>query len=282
MKILYFMGILVLLSPVVAAQEFHTYSIRADVSEKGVYEVVEITLSGISELSYVVEGDIDKVSPVSSDGEIVHSVERGTQSFVVVSNLSGKEHLKLSFFTNAPLNRQNGEVEALFKLRFPVDVEKFSLLVVLPEHALPVSTEDGFSMFPSPDKQFIEGNNRYNVLWERDTMKAGDEIVYSITYTLPRKSYLPYLLAFFVFLGAVFWLFYVTKRKRELFLRGLGKEERKIVELLMKSKEGYQHELREEIGVSKVKMTRVVQKLEEKGLIEKTPVGKRNKLTLKI
>ncbi|MFQ6137313.1 MAG: helix-turn-helix transcriptional regulator [Candidatus Hydrothermarchaeales archaeon] len=281
MKILYLVILFILLSPPATAQEFHTYSIKADITGDAVYEEVEITFSGMSDLTYVVEGNIDYVSPTSKDGEIAYSVQKGPQSYVVVSNLSGKGHLKLSFSTSAPLLRKDGETEALFKLRFPVNVGDFSLAAVLPEHALPISTEDGYSIFPTPDRQFIEGN-RYHILWERNNLKAGDEVTYSVAYGLPKRSYFPYLISLAILLGALSSIYYMRRRKRDLFLRGLGKDERKVIELLLERKEAYQREIREEIGVSKVKMTRIVQRLEEKGLIEKEKHGKRNRLILKI
>ncbi|MFQ5887550.1 MAG: helix-turn-helix transcriptional regulator, partial [Candidatus Hydrothermarchaeales archaeon] len=123
---------------------------------------------------------------------------------------------------------------------------------------------------------------RYHILWERNNFKAGDEVTYSIAYALPKRSYFPYLISLVILLGALSSIYYMKRRKRDLFLRGLGKGERKVIELLLERKEAYQHEIQEEIGVSKVKMTRIVQKLEEKGLIEKKKLGKRNLLSLKI
>ncbi|MHA2220335.1 MAG: hypothetical protein ACXACY_31035, partial [Candidatus Hodarchaeales archaeon] len=70
MKVLYLSLILFLLFfPVVSGQEFQSYSVRADVVEDGVFEDVEITFSGISELSYVVEGKVEEVFVASGDGE---------------------------------------------------------------------------------------------------------------------------------------------------------------------------------------------------------------------
>jgi hypothetical protein len=189
--------------------------------------------------------------------------------------------LKLLFFTNAPLFRRNGEAEAFFKLRFPVDVDDFSFQVILPENALPVSSDYDFSIFPTPDKQFT-GDNRYNVLWRRSNLSGNDELTFSITYSFPKRSLVPYLFVFFILIVALIWLFYSNKKKRELFLRGLGVTERMVMELLFERKETFQHELRGEIGVSKVKMTRIVQKLDDKGLIEKEQLGRKNKISLKI
>ncbi|MFQ5975480.1 MAG: MarR family transcriptional regulator [Candidatus Hydrothermarchaeales archaeon] len=281
MRILYLLIIFILLFPPVTAQEFHTYSIKADITGETVQEEVELTLSGMSDLTYVVDGNIDQISPTSNDGKIEYEVQQGPQSYVVISNLSDKGHLKLSFSTGAPLSRKDGEMEALFKLRFPVSVGDFSLQVILPDHSLPISTEDGYSIFPTPDSQSIEGN-RYHIQWGGNNFKAGDEVTYSVAYSVPQRSYFPYLISLVILVGTILSIYYMRGRKRDLFLKGLGKDERKVMELLLERKEAYQHEILEEIGVSKVKMTRIVQKLEEKGLIEKKKLGKRNKLTLKI
>jgi len=68
----------------VAGQEFHTYSIEADIIGDTVNERVEITFSEISNLTYVVDGYFDSVKPTSKDGEIVYSVVKGSQSYIVV------------------------------------------------------------------------------------------------------------------------------------------------------------------------------------------------------
>ncbi len=282
MRILYFLLFFILLSPPAVAQEFRSYNIKANIEGEVVHEEVEIELSRMSDLTYVVDGSIGDISPFSRDGEIVYSINEGPQSYVVISNLSGKNHLKLSFSTSAPIHRKGRDIsEALFKLRFPADVEKFSLMVVLPEHTLPISTEDGYSIFPTPTRHFIE-DDRSHVLWERNNLKAEDEVLFSVEYGLPKKTYLPYLISLLILIGAISSLFYMKKRKRDLFLKGLGKSERQVIEALLERKEAYQHEIREEMGVSKVKMTRTVQRLEEKGLIEKKKEGKRNKLILTI
>ena len=160
-------------------------------------------------------------------------------------------------------------------------MDEFSLTVILPDHALPVSTEDGYSIFPTPNRQFIE-KDRYHILWKTNDLKSGDEITYSAVYVEPKRSYFPYLISLVILLGALYSIYYSKKKKKDLILKGLSKDERKVIKLLFEQKEAYQSEIREKIGVSKVKMTRVVQKLEEKGLLKIEKLGKKNKIFLKI
>lgn len=282
MKPIYFLLIILAFSPCLAhAQEFRTYSIELDVAGKTVHHAVEVTFSNLSELTYVVERDIEDVSVSSRNGEVVYSHEKDVNSRIVISDLSGKEHIKIKFSSASPLLERGDETEVLFKLRSPIDVERFSLRVALPENTLPTSTRDGYSTFPTPDKQFI-GDGRYHIIWERMNLEAGDELIFYIDYSTPKKSYLPYLLSVLILLGALLVVYQMQRRKREMLFRGLSRDEREVVEFMLAGKERYQHEIQKELGLSKVKMTRVMQKLEEKGLIAKEKHGKRNKLFLKI
>lgn len=60
----------------------------------------------------------------------------------------------------------------------------------------------------------------------------------------------------------------------------LDEEEEKIINILMKEKEILQSELMERLNVNKVKMTRLLKKLEEKNFIFKKKVGMNNVVVL--
>jgi uncharacterized membrane protein len=272
--------LIVLLSPsLVVAQEFDTYSIKAEVSQDIVVEEVEITFSNISELSYTVGGSIEDLQVHSRDGSVSFNLEKGPHSYLVVSGLSGKGHLRLTFKTDAPLLRRDDGSEALFKVRYPLDVKNFSLRLTLPENTIPTSTRDAYSIFPSPTEMFIE-EGRYNIVWERQGIAKGEELTFTASFSPPRKSLVPYILVSMMLVISTAGLLVYRRKKEELFMKGLDVDERRVVRLLKAGKED-QKEVQEELGFSKVKMTRVVQKLEGKGLIGKEKVGRRNKLFLK-
>jgi hypothetical protein len=65
-------------------------------------------------------------------------------------------------------------------------------------------------------------------------------------------------------------------------LKILPQDERKIVELLLKEKKMEQIYLVAESGLSKVKVSRLLAKLEQRGVIEKKPLGNTNLIKLKI
>lgn len=70
-------------------------------------------------------------------------------------------------------------------------------------------------------------------------------------------------------------------RKKRLDLSGLGSEERKVVGILKRENGAFfQKSVMEELECGKVKMTRLVDKLEAKGLVERKRRGMNNILVL--
>lgn len=69
--------------------------------------------------------------------------------------------------------------------------------------------------------------------------------------------------------------------KKKLDLSGLDFEEKKVIEILKREKGAFfQKSVMEELGCGKVKMTRLVDKLEAKGLVERKRRGMNNILVL--
>jgi len=74
----------------------------------------------------------------------------------------------------------------------------------------------------------------------------------------------------------------VKERKKKLNLSNLDKEEKKVVDLLLKeNKAMFQSDLMEKLEIGKVKTTRLLDKLEAKQLIERKRRGMNNIVVLK-
>ncbi|MFH1404374.1 MAG: hypothetical protein ABIH11_08915 [Candidatus Altiarchaeota archaeon] len=74
----------------------------------------------------------------------------------------------------------------------------------------------------------------------------------------------------------------VSKQQLHRILKVLPEEERVIIGLLVDEKKMEQTYLVAESGLSKVKVSRVLSKLEQRGIIEKKPLGNTNLVKLKI
>lgn len=74
----------------------------------------------------------------------------------------------------------------------------------------------------------------------------------------------------------------VEKKRKKIDLNKLDKDEKKIVELLSKENGGmFQADLKEKLTIGKVKMTRLLDKLEAKQIIERKRRGMNNIVILK-
>lgn len=74
----------------------------------------------------------------------------------------------------------------------------------------------------------------------------------------------------------------VSQRQAITMLKVLPEDERKIVEILLNERKIEQMYLVAESGLSKVKVSRVLIKLEQRGIIDKKPLGNTNLIKLKI
>jgi len=82
--------------------------------------------------------------------------------------------------------------------------------------------------------------------------------------------------------GLLFWIYFTRETKRFVLPKGLDANERKILEFIsQKGGAVIQSELVSEFGFSKAKVSRLVDKLELKGLVERRRRGLVNLVVLK-
>ena len=74
----------------------------------------------------------------------------------------------------------------------------------------------------------------------------------------------------------------ITHKQAHDMLKVLPADERMIIEVLLKEKKIEQMYLVAESGLSKVKVSRLLAKLEQRGVIEKKPLGNTNLIKLRI
>lgn len=73
----------------------------------------------------------------------------------------------------------------------------------------------------------------------------------------------------------------IKEKKKKIDLSKLDKDEKRVVELLMKEKAMFQKDLMEKLEIGKVKTTRLLDKLEAKQILERKRRGMMNLVVLK-
>ncbi len=74
----------------------------------------------------------------------------------------------------------------------------------------------------------------------------------------------------------------ISQKQLHRLLKVLPEEERAIIELLVKEGKMEQTYIVTESGLSKVKVSRVIARLQQRGIIEKKPLGNTNLIKLKV
>lgn len=148
-----------------------------------------------------------------------------------------------------------------------------SVKVILPEGAI------------LPEKYFIhpEGyslsTNGRNIILSWDKM-GSKEIL--IPYTEKSSKFYLWLIPLPFLLGAFIWFIYSRKEKKD-FSKNLFREEKEIVNYLLKKKDNscWTKEISKDLGIPKVRLSRKLRNLVEKEIIIKETHGNENKITLR-
>ncbi len=104
--------------------------------------------------------------------------------------------------------------------------------------------------------------------------------------SIPIPLFIPFLASIGLFIGTlIYYMFSPRFEKNKLdkksLLNFLGGDERKVFGVMLDKKEINQAQLVRETNLSKVKVSRIIKRFENKGLIEKISIGKINMIKLK-
>ncbi len=117
------------------------------------------------------------------------------------------------------------------------------------------------------------------LLWD----KVNSSAIISVKFTkLDQKGNVWLFISFFSFAmlstSLVFSFFHFKRKSKEAFLKGFRNDEQKTIKFLELNKISFQNKLQTEFQFSRAKATRIIMKLEEKGLVKKERCGRTNKV----
>jgi uncharacterized membrane protein len=131
---------------------------------------------------------------------------------------------------------------------------------------------------PEPDSITTDGR-RIALHWN---FKGADDAAVAVFYTGSKSASLWWLLLIPAALAIGITAFFIFHRKRvrSIVSDTLSEDEQKVVDLVRQGNDK-QNEIAKALVFSKSKMSKVMRKLEEKGLVEKSPFFKTNVIKLK-
>jgi len=261
----------------VGALEISEYNITFDILPNGyVNERVSMAFKerlNASTLNYVVLGDISDLRISSDLGGIGYTLERpdneNNVKFVVPAGTGSIE----IYFTAKDLVFAKENLYNFFTDLHPPYSDRVNVIAFLPR---------GFAVYRDvvypEDHETLTDGERIYLKWEFD---KPEDIMISFKFYRSYSDYSLLILAvmgFAIVLIAGYLITHYRKKVKREFLRGFTEDERKVLQALSERRICMQKTLEKQFGFSRAKMTRIVKRLEKKGLVEKEKVGRTNRL----
>ncbi len=248
--------------------------------------------SSVKEFSLPLFYEIQNLKADANFGNVSCISQRkafGSQVDCAISPTPEKRMLTLDFDSFDLIKKADSQF--LYKQEFlmPLRTESLSFKVSLPEGMFLTSGGSFQQYLPADGEKGSDGRKIF-ITWRRENLSAGDSFDTQVSYqTLPGNSQFFALFAGGLLgLGAVivalvvgFWFFYKRFRNIKFVLPVLKSDEKKIMELLLRTK-GFSNQklLVRESNYSKAKVSKILNSLRERGIIRLEREGRSNKVFL--
>lgn len=182
--------------------------------------------------------------------------------------------ITLSYTTNSFVKAAEGK--SLFNADFslPSKIGEAFIVLRLPQGMVLSSDK---SYFPSDGKLSSDGKHII-IIWRYNNLAETQPLVFKAFYESSNKiNFVPYLLAllFVAFFGYVFYAKH-AKRSAELVTKVLDHYEKAVYEIVKREKKVKQRKIVELTSFSKARVSRIIKRLKERGLIRVEKRGRTN------
>jgi len=232
-------------------------------------------------------GSIKDFEASSNSGPVDCNVEVGAASIIDCGmNLTHeKRTLELKFKTADFVRTVDTKNLFSFDLSLSQSIDQATASVKLPEGYALTNTSLIQAVSPSA-ASIVSDGRRIIVNWGAVNLTAEQSFKFQTLYE-PVKSQFPMalvsasILSFLVLGGLGLFFYRRIKKPKEVILSVLDDFERKVIEVITTAGgEINQRKVVQETNLSKAKVSRVVKRLQERGLLEVTRLGRTNKLKL--
>lgn len=206
------------------------------------------------------------------------ALEINTQEYSISSNILtiNSNSASFKFITDSYIDKSISK--NYFILNNPFN-QKADVAIYLEESSLLPEINKVISPAPS---QITSDGRRIIIKWNDF---EDSEIVFNYEFAskIPASTKLIILILVVIILAIIFrHLLLKRKEKKKQTTKNLYEDEKKIVEYLLEQKDNksWTKQMVKDLKISKVKLSRKLRSLEQKGLIKKIPYGNENKIIL--
>jgi uncharacterized membrane protein len=272
--------IILILAMTVSAADIDSYKAEYDIIKDKAIVQIDIKLkTPTSNFEWIVPEDAEALEAKNTKFETQNLKDRKK-----IKVLDNTDTITIKYITGSVIDEAK---DNFFILDLGEIAAKKSVTVKLPEEAtLKYKIGDAQTSIIPETKDVKTDGKRIIISWSDTDLTKNSAIL--IIYKMP-KGNKTLLIASIIGLIIVLLIVAVPQLKKtpksykKDLTRNLFEDEKKLVEIILDSKntEMWQKQLQIESGLSKVKLTRRLRSLEQKGLIEKIPYGSTNKIRVK-
>lgn len=231
-------------------------------------------------VDYTLNERVSAVAVSDSDSLLVHELIEANGTFILRIFPEGDKTLVIKFISDSLVFQNNNIYQFFTELSFAETVKTLEVIVTLPE---------GFGIFQnsySPSGAAISSDGRnIQLLWSFSNFN--EPTIFSVKFErlgVQLNIWIPIALLTLIGLGFLYKhynerLAKEKEKAKQEFYVGFREDEKKVIEYLEKHETAYQNKIEHEFKFSRAKMTRIVKKLQEKGLVHKKRKGRTNRLT---
>ncbi len=245
---------------------------------------------------------------LSAECKPVETATGTTVSCDLIGMTTEKNQLTLSFVIRDGVKKLDSENRFTVNYGVNIPVKRMFVLIKLPQNNI-LSREGNLSFYPQDGKISTDGK-RIQVFWEKEDLKSGDDMQYTIFYSTPWlrdfTSNVVIAAAAVVVVMIMVAMLILMKRKPAkekgkvategkkpeeaqekqppaISVSALNKDEGTIVNIIKNGGgKAYQKVLVRNSGFSKAKISRIVKSLKERNVVEVEPVsGRENMIKIK-
>lgn len=248
------------------------FNIQADLSVQQIitYTFTEFIIS--EDVQYVVAEEPRNVQILANEKMLEPIIlEEGEKYIIKVSITEPTKELKISFTTKEAVFQSNDINHFFTHLSLPPNIPMRATIQLPYGHEIYKN-----SFLPTGGKTSSDGRI---ILLQWDELQTSEDLLFSFNFKENKSQgniWLLFLLAALFTTGGIY--VYFQNQSGKALLQGFHDGEQKTITYIQHHKSILQKDLEREFCFSRVKATRIVKKLVEKGLVSKESFGRTNKL----
>ncbi len=271
MKILNVVLVFLFLMPLSLAYSYDSFHTEVELIEGQAYVDTQLHGAFSTELLLSLPPSIEELHVFVDNREISCTVSEEEISTKLTCSLEeGLHFVQILYRTTSSLLSLSEENTA-FQWKENISTEDFLFILKLPEQSTLLEQQ---LLIPEPERIYFDGR-RTVLLWEEKSFE--EMLSISVLYQEKTLSFPWYLLSIPLIL-LILALYLWKGRKKDIFVSGaLLENEKKLLTILKENnKQLWQKQLELKSGLSKVKLSRLIQSMEKRGIVRKEPYGASN------